>query len=69
MLLFKCNCGSSYTVREDSIKTGKWIHCPQCDQSTYVTGNAFELMNASIEKGTDVQRIPDTAKITVTFNI
>ena len=67
MLLVKCKCGCSYTLDESKIKIGQWIRCPQCEESVHTSGNRFQLMENLSEKGFTIQRVPETAKFSVTF--
>ncbi len=70
MLLVKCACGCTYTIFEEKVKTAQWIHCPQCDERTYVGNNCTpaDLIHQLSKNSSAIQKVPDSAKITISFD-
>lgn len=69
MLLIKCKCGSLYTLKETIAGNNKWINCPGCETRVHIDAghSIFEIMCTLKHKSIDVQRLPDNAKIEVSF--
>lgn len=70
MLLFKCSCGSFFTLQTPSAVSSTMRKCPNCGQaiSWYYTMELRDLQPELQKTGMTMQIIPDDAKITVTFD-
>lgn len=67
MCLFKCKCGCMFTIK----KLGnRHLACPDCKASVPITSYSDQGDTDAVcsETGITVQKIPDTSKISVTFN-
>ncbi len=68
MFLIKCKCGSMFTLNKNW-NTDRALHCPNCKASIGV--NAILDLQAWSNATPDTESaccIPDSAKITVTFD-
>lgn len=73
MLLVKCSCGCLFTVKDDAIPTNGHIYtkCHNCENEVEYYPNNWSLQavkSAFSQANMTVQKIPDDAKITITFD-
>lgn len=71
MIIVKCSCGSLFTFAESTINTKRWISCQGCGSKAYY--NPEESINYTVAEMSkvfaSVQKIPNDAKLTVTFDV
>lgn len=69
MLLFKCKCGSFFTINDTTVMQSR-IRCPNCSESADLSFNweLSEFTRELTKSGFSIRVIPDNAKITVTFD-
>lgn len=69
MLMFKCKCGSVFTVDERVLEKD-FILCPNCEKT--ITLKGYVLLSDFHKKldaeGISLRSLPENAKITVTFD-
>lgn len=73
MLLFKCSCGCLFTTKDKIISAGRYttVTCWSCGASAHYcpeTQSQKEIEEELSKEGLTVQKVPDDAKITVTFD-
>lgn len=71
MVLIKCKCGCFFTIKDSDILNTKRFRCQSCDNNVFV--NDYEcglkdVQQAFSESEMTLQKIPDNAKITITFD-
>ena len=70
MFLIKCKCGCIFTLKETRIDDQEAVKCPDCHREFYLRNfNTTAGILALQERGITVNRIPDSSKVSVTFNI
>lgn len=70
MFLIKCKCGCVFTLKEERFNDTHPIACPDCREKFFLSNfdTAYGI-KALEEKGSKVDRIPDSSKVSVTFDI
>ena len=70
MMIVKCSCGWLLTGRDTSINSKRWISCPECGNKFYSDPDRcmYDMISEYSEKFDSVQKVPDNAKLTVTFD-
>lgn len=66
MLLVKCKCGCLFTL-SDSYIDRPLVSCPSC-RGPITIDLSSDGDSDRLEKAASISRIPDNAKITVTFD-
>ena len=69
MLLVKCKCGCRFTLDEHR-KRNNYVHCPNCEGMFQVSEETPLYQLDELLKGVEsVSRIPENAKIEVSFDV
>jgi predicted Zn-ribbon and HTH transcriptional regulator len=70
MFLIKCKCKHFFTI-DELFTSSRDLRCPNCKTSLYINGSEplHEIAKDLERAGMEYQFIPDSAKITVTFDI
>ncbi len=67
MLLIECVCGCKFTLSEPS-NLPLVVNCPNCGDRLSMEGKSY--LGADLPKNIkSIHKIPDNAKITVTFDL
>lgn len=69
MFMVKCKCGCFFTVTKQAVSRNPF-RCQNCKEDIFFTdvSNILESSPQFDEAGIAIRSIPDTAKITVTFD-
>lgn len=68
MLLIKCKCGCRFTL-DESRKRNHYIRCPNCEERFQVDEDSrLNQLGEFLESVESVSRIPENAKIEVSFD-
>lgn len=70
MMIVKCSCGCLFTLKETSINSKRWISCPECGNKFYFDPERCisDTISECSKNFDSVQKVPDNAKLTVTFD-
>ena len=70
MFLVKCKCGCVFTLKETRVNDKTEIECPDCskkfDLNNYCAAGGILALQ---DIGITIDRIPDSSKVNVTFDI
>lgn len=70
MFLIKCKCGCVFTLKETRIDDQEAVKCPDCHKSFHLNNySSTDGILALQERGITVDRIPDSSKVSVKFDI
>lgn len=70
MFFVRCDCGNVFTVKADAptLRTDYGVLCPGCQKATRLSAWSSLEPTTPIREGVTVSFVPDSAKLTVTFD-
>lgn len=69
MLLIKCKCGCRFTLSETRERK-HYICCPDCEKRLPIDNETFSVdLGGLLDSVESVSKIPDGAKIEISFNV